>query len=72
MLNTHHCKKNSKLRVHVYGVTVSEGEASSTFLLTVVDDSNLLSSDRQHRQLDSVELVKAAPRSRLSQPLKDK
>lgn len=64
---THHGQEDTKLWVHVNVVTISEDELRLAFFLAGQHNSNLLSSHRQHRQLNAVELIEATPGTRLSQ-----
>lgn len=67
----YHCEEDSKLRVHINHVPVGEDKLLLLVLLALKDDVDLLGGDRQNRQLDAVELIKAAPGSGLSQTWKD-
>ena len=64
---THHCEEDAELGVHVDVVAVGEDELLLPLFLARQHDGDLLRGDRQHRQLDAVELVEAAPRPRLRQ-----
>ena len=64
---SHHCQEETKLRVQVDHITVSEDELWFSFLLTLEYNSNLLSSHGEYRQLDTIKLIKTTPRARLSQ-----
>ena len=64
---THHGQEDAELGVHVDGVAVSEDEEGLAFLLAQQHDGDLLGGNGQHGQLDTVELVKAAPRTGLGQ-----
>lgn len=65
--HTHHGEEDAKLRVHGYDISIGELEVLAAFLLTGVDDSDLLCCHRQHGQLDAVKLVETAPGPRLCQ-----
>lgn len=67
----YHCEEDSKLGVHVNHVPVGEDKLLLLVLLALKDDVDLLGGDRQDRQLDAVELIKAAPGSGLSQTWRD-
>ena len=62
---TYHGKEETKLWVEFDLVSVSEDKLLLAVLLGSENNVDLLGSHRQHRQLDTVELVKAAPRPRL-------
>ena len=68
----YHGQEYSKFGIHVNHVAVHENKRFLLLLFTIQDQSNLLGSNGQHWQFDSVELVEAAPRSRLGQPFSDK
>ena len=63
----YHGEEDAKLGVHVHHVPVGEDELPLLVLLALQDDVNLLRRHGQHRQLDAVELIKAAPGARLGQ-----
>lgn len=67
----YHCEEDSKLGVHINHVPVGEDKLLLLVLLALKDDVDLLGGDRQDRQLDAVELIKAAPGSGLSQTCRD-
>ncbi len=64
---THHGEEKSELGVEVDAVPVGEDELLLALLLGGQHDGDLLGGDGQNRQVDSVELVKTAPRPGLSQ-----
>ena len=66
-LVTDHGEEDAELGVHVDVVAVGEDELLLPLFLARQHDGDLLRGDRQHRQLDAVELVEAAPRPRLRQ-----
>lgn len=68
---SYHCEEDSKLGVHINHVPVGEDKLLLLVLLALKDDVDLLGGDRQNRQLDAVELIKAAPGSGLSQTWRD-
>ena len=59
----YHGEEDAKLRVHVHRIPVGEDKLPLLVLLALQDDVYLLCGHRQHRQLDAVELVEAAPGS---------
>lgn len=61
-----HGKKDAELRIHLHGVSVGEDECFSALFLAGEDYGDLLGGHRQHREIDPVKLVKAAPGARLS------
>jgi len=63
----YHGEEESKLWVEVDDVAVGEDELRLVFLLGGEHDGDLLRGDRQHRQVDTVELVETAPRPGLRQ-----
>lgn len=63
----YHGEEDAELWVHVDHVSVGEDKLFLLVLLTLQDDVDLLGSDRQHRQLDAVKLIKAAPGAGLGQ-----
>ena len=65
-ISIYHGQEKTKLWIHVNIVSVSEDELRLSLLLTSQDNGNLLGSHRQHRQLNTVELVKTSPGARLS------
>ena len=69
MCHSYHGQEDAKLWVHVYNVTISEYELIFAVLLTTQDNSNLLGGHGQHGQLNTVELVEAAPCAGLGQTL---
>ena len=64
----YHGEEKTKLGVERHKVAVREDELFLAIFLRREDDVDLLRGDRQHGQLNTIELVEAAPRSRLSQP----
>ena len=60
---TYHGQEDTKLRVESHIVAVCEDERLLSLLLRSQDDSNLLGCYGQHRQVDTVKLVKTSPRS---------
>ena len=64
-LSPHHGDEKSKLGVQVDNISVSENELTFTFLPASEHDSDLLSCNREHWQIDPVELVKTSPRTGL-------
>jgi len=66
-LYRYHGEKEAELRVEVDDVSVSEDELWLAFLLARENDGDLLSGDRQNGQLNTIEFIKTAPRSRLRQ-----
>ena len=67
----YHGKKDAKLRVHVHHVSVCEHKLFLLVLLALQDNVDLLGSDGEHRQLDAVKLIEAAPGSGLGQTCRD-
>ena len=65
--STNHCEEDSKFWIHLHKVSVSEDELLFALLLAGKHNGDLLRSHRQDRQVDSIKLVKAAPRPRLGQ-----
>jgi len=63
----YHGEKEAELWVEIDHVSIGEDELGLAFLLAGENDGDLLSSDRQYRQLDTVELVETTPRTRLCQ-----
>lgn len=61
LTNTDHAEEDAKLKVHVNIVPVSEDEVFLALFLAGQDNGNLLGSHRQHGQVYTVELIKAAP-----------
>lgn len=70
LLNTDHGKEDAKLRAHIHIVSVGEDKVFATFLFAGKNYCDLLSRNRQNWKDNAVELVKTAPRSRLSQTWK--
>lgn len=64
---TYHGQEETELWVKVDYVTISEDELWLSFLFSSENDGNLLGSHRQHRQLNTIELIKTTPWSRLRQ-----
>lgn len=64
---TYHCEKNAKFRVHVHHVSICKDKLLLLVLFALQDNVYLLRCHRQHWQLDAVELIKAAPGTRLCQ-----
>ena len=67
MVDPYHREEKTKLGVERHEVAVREDELFLAIFLRREDDVDLLRSHRQHGQLNTVELVEAAPRPRLSQ-----
>ena len=67
LFDPYHGEEKTKLVVERHEVTVGEDELFLAIFLRREDDVDLLRGDRQHGQLNTIELVEAAPRSRLSQ-----
>ena len=63
----YHGEEEAKLGVHLHGVPVGEDKVLAAFLLAAQHDGDLLRRHGQHRQVDAVELVEAAPRPRLGE-----
>jgi len=60
-ISTHHGEEETELWVEIHNITIGEDKLCLSFLLGHENDGNLLSSHRQHRKLDTIELVKASP-----------
>jgi len=67
----HHRQEDPKLRVKRHNIAIREDELFLAFFLGHEHDVDLLGCDRQHRQLNAIELVETAPRARLCQALED-
>lgn len=67
---TDHGKEDAKLRAHIDIVSISKDKAFATFLLAGENYCDLLGRDRQNWKVNAVELIKTAPRTRLSQTWK--
>ena len=63
----YHCEEEAELRVQGHQVTVAEDELFLAVFLRRQHDVDLLRRHRQHRKLDTIELVEAAPRARLGE-----
>lgn len=59
--NANHGQKYPKFRVHGDDISICEVEGFASLFLAGVNNGDLLSSHRQHRQLDAVEFIKASP-----------
>ena len=66
-VHVYHGQKDAELWVEIDHVAVGEDELRLAFLLAGENDGDLLSGDRQHRQLDTIELVETTPRTGLRQ-----
>lgn len=62
---SYHCDKQAKLWIQIHTVSISKDESAFVFLACHQNNVDLLSSNRKHWQIDSIELIKAAPRPRL-------
>ena len=58
---SYHGQEDTKLWVHVDNVSVREDELRFAFLLAGQHDVDLLGGYREHGQLNTVELIEAAP-----------
>lgn len=67
----YHRKEDAKLGVHIDYITVTEDELVSALLLAGQHNGDLLCGHREDRQFDTVELIEAAPGTRLREPLED-
>lgn len=65
--STNHREEDSKFWIHLHKVSIGEDELLLALLLAGKHNGNLLRGHRQDRQVDSIKLVKAAPRPRLGQ-----
>ena len=63
---TYHGQEETEFRTQANDVTISEDKVWLAFFLGCENNGNLLSSHWQHRQLNAVEFVEAAPAARLS------
>lgn len=59
---SYHSDKYAKLWIQIHTVSISKDESGFVFLACHQNDVDLLSSNRKHWQVDSVELIEAAPR----------
>lgn len=57
----YHSDKESKLWIEVHSITIREDKLFLPFLSCCQNDVDLLSSHRQHRQVNTVELIKTTP-----------
>lgn len=57
----YHSDKKAKLWIQIHTVSISKDENAFVFLACHQNNVDLLSSNRKHWQVDSVELIKAAP-----------
>ena len=67
MMQLYHSQEDSKLGIHVHAVTIGEDEVVFAFLLAGEYDGDLLGSHWEYRQLDTIELIKTTPATRLGQ-----
>ena len=60
---TDHGQKETEFNVQIDIVSIGEDERGFLFFFTSKNDIDLLSSDREHRQFNTIEFVEAAPRA---------
>ena len=66
-----HGEKDAELGVHLNDVAVREGKLTLSFLLAGENDGDLLCRNGENRQIDTIELIEATERARLSKTLED-
>ena len=66
-----HCEEDAELWIHVNCVAVSENELLTLLSFARKNDGNLLGSHRENGQFNTIELVEATPRARLSETFVD-
>ena len=57
----YHGQEETKFGVHIDIVSIREDERGFLLVLTSQDDIDLLGSDGQHREFDTIELIETTP-----------
>lgn len=70
LLSTDHGEEDAKFRAHIHIFSISEDKVFASFLLAGENYCDLLGRNRQNWEVNAIELIKTAPRTRLSQTWK--